>query len=100
MPGHDPADRSARPGSAAGAEPPEYRAARLRRALAEDPRTAELGIQVDVRGSHAYLSGTVASAACKQQLAEVLGEREPGLRVHNDVRVVEAGEPGEAEVLR
>ncbi|WP_019813460.1 BON domain-containing protein [Saccharomonospora saliphila] len=81
-------------------EAPEYRAARLRRTLAEDTRTAELGIQVSVRGEHVYLSGSVASAACKESLDTVLLEREPALAVHNDVRVVEAGEPGDPEVLR
>ncbi|EHY87182.1 BON domain-containing protein [Saccharomonospora azurea] len=78
---------------------PEYTAARLRRALAEDPRTAELGIQVDVRGEHVYLSGTVSSQPCKEHLVAVLHEREPQLRLHNDVRVVEATEPDDTEVL-
>lgn len=81
-------------------EAPEYRAARLRRALAEDTRTAELGIQVSVRGEHVYLSGSVSSAECRHHLDTVLHERDPSLNVHNDVRVVEAGEPGEPEVLR
>ena len=31
-------------------EQPQYLVARLRRALAEDPRTAELGVQVTIRG--------------------------------------------------
>ncbi|EID52435.1 BON domain-containing protein [Saccharomonospora xinjiangensis] len=79
---------------------PEYTAARLRRALAEDERTAELGIQVDVRGEHVYLSGVVSSQTCKERLDAVLRDREPDLHLHNDVRVVEATEPGEAEVLR
>ena len=81
-------------------EAPEYRAARLRRALAEDPRTAELGVQVDVRGEHAYLSGTVSSQEYKDQLDKVLHEQKPHLRVHNDVRVVEVAEPPDSEVLR
>ncbi|PXY19042.1 BON domain-containing protein [Prauserella muralis] len=81
-------------------EAPEYLAARLRRVIAEDSRTAELGIQVSVRGEHVYLSGSVSSQQCKEELDAVLHEREPELRLHNDVRVVEAGEPGEPEVLR
>lgn len=81
-------------------EAPEYVAARLHRALAEDARTAELGIQVTVRGDDVYLSGSVSSAGCKDELGRLLREREPSLRIHNDVRVVEAGEPGEPEVLR
>ncbi|MFF5992708.1 BON domain-containing protein [Prauserella flavalba] len=81
-------------------EAPEYVAARIRRALAEDPRTAELGIQVIVKGAHVYLCGTVASQQCKEELNRVAQEREPTLTVHNDVDVVEAGEPGAPEVLR
>lgn len=82
-----------------GPRQPEYTAARLRRALAEDERTAELGIQVDVRGEHVYLTGAVSSQRCKERLDAVLHERAPKLRLHNDVRVVEATEPGDAEVL-
>ncbi|PXY23523.1 phospholipid-binding protein [Prauserella sp. PE36] len=81
-------------------EAPEYVAARIRRALAEDPRTAELGIQVTVKGEHVYLCGSVASQHCKEELDRVAHEKEPTLTVHNDVDVVEAGEPGEPEVLR
>lgn len=81
-------------------EAPEYRAARLHRALAEDDRTAELGIRVRVRGAEVWLSGSVSSARCRGHLDTVLRELDPALTVHNDVRVVEAGEPGEPEVLR
>ncbi|EHR60958.1 BON domain-containing protein [Saccharomonospora cyanea] len=91
MSGHDPGE---------GHRHPEYLAARLRRALAEDERTAELGIQVDVRGDHVYLTGTVSSQTCKESLDAVLVEQEPELRLHNDVRVVEATAPDDAEVLR
>lgn len=84
----------------AESQAPQYRAARLRSALAQDPRTAELGIQVTVRGDHVFLSGAVASAQRKEELDHVLHESEPRLNVHNDVRVVEVGEPGEAEELR
>lgn len=81
-------------------EAPQYRAARLRTALAQDPRTAELGVQVTVRGEHVYLSGTVPSARRKEELDHVLHERAPAVTVHNDVRIVEVGEPAEAEELR
>ncbi|PRX45951.1 BON domain-containing protein [Prauserella shujinwangii] len=84
----------------AESEAPEYRAARLHRALAEDPRTSELGVQVSVDGDDIRLTGTVSSESCKEELGQVLHEWEPGATVHNDVRVVEADEPGEAEVIR
>lgn len=81
-------------------EPPQYRAARLHRALAEDARTAELGVRVTVRGEHIYLTGTVSSPGRRDELNEVLHEKDPAATVHNEVRVVESGEPGEPEVLR
>lgn len=81
-------------------EPPQYRAARLHRALAEDARTAELGVLVTVRGADVYVTGTVSSPGHRDELDEVLQEREPAARVHNEVRVVESGEPGDPEVLR
>ncbi|NIJ11818.1 hypothetical protein FHU38_002162 [Saccharomonospora amisosensis] len=81
-------------------EPPQYRAARLHRVLAEDARTAELGVQVTVRGEDVYLTGTVSSPGRRDELDKVLRELEPEAKLHNDVRVVESGEPGEPEVLR
>lgn len=81
-------------------EAPEYRAARLRHALAEDARTGELGLQVDIRGQHVYISGTVSSQEYKDHLDTVLHEQEPRLQLHNDVHVVEVTEPPDSEVLR
>lgn len=80
-------------------EAPEYLAARLSRAIAEDNRTGELGIQITIRGEHVYLNGSVSSHHYKTELDRVLHEHEPLLTVHNDVSVVEADEPGEPEVL-
>ncbi|GAA5113924.1 BON domain-containing protein [Haloechinothrix salitolerans] len=76
---------------------PHDRAARLRRALAEDPRTSELGVAISVRGDRVRLTGTVASAARKTEVDVVAQEAEPGLHVTNDITVVSAAEPGEAE---
>ncbi len=86
--------------SRGGNDPIEYRVARLHRILAEDPRTAELGVTVTVRGEHVYLSGTVASTQCKQTLSRVLEETDPGTSAYNEVRVVEVGEPAEREELQ
>ncbi|TWP53383.1 BON domain-containing protein [Lentzea tibetensis] len=78
----------------------QYLAAHLRRAVAEDPRTAELGVRVTVRGDHVLLSGDVACEQRRAALEEVLGEVAPELHVMNDVRVVPAGEPMGEEELR
>ncbi|WP_158895268.1 BON domain-containing protein [Amycolatopsis anabasis] len=80
--------------------PPQYRAADLSRILAEDARTAELGIRVDVRGGHVHLSGEVATVQRREELERVLAEHAPELRIHNDVRVSAAGEPDGREELR
>lgn len=80
--------------------PAQYVAARLRRMLAEDPRTAEQGVRVTVRGQQVMVSGDVASPERRQQLELVLREAVPNMVVHNDVRVVRAGEPTDREELR
>lgn len=86
--------RTAGPGPA-----PQYAAARLHRALAEDPRTAELGVRVSVRGDTVFLAGQVASRQRREALDTVVAEHAPDLDVRNDVRVVPAGEPGQSEEL-
>jgi osmotically-inducible protein OsmY len=80
-------------------EPPQYLVQRLRRAIAEDPRTAEMGVQVRVRGEAVFLSGEVASLERCHQLATVVHEVAPELTVHNDVHVVAASEPVGREEL-
>lgn len=76
---------------------PHDRAARLHRALAEDTRTSELGVTVSVRGDRVRLTGTVASAERKADVGVVAQEAEPSLHITNDISVVSAAEPGEAE---
>ncbi|SFQ31266.1 hypothetical protein SAMN05421810_10661 [Amycolatopsis arida] len=79
---------------------PQYSVAHVRRALAEDERTAELGVRVNIRGNAVHLSGEVATEQRKAELDHVLAEVAPELRVHNDVRIVGAGEPTRREELR
>ncbi|MCP2258768.1 BON domain [Streptoalloteichus tenebrarius] len=78
---------------------PQYAAARLTQALASDPRTAELGVRVQLRGEHVYLVGEVASEERRRHLTEVVHELAPELTVHNEVGVVECREPSTAEEL-
>lgn len=100
-------------------EPPQYLVQRLRRALAEDPRTAEMGVQVKIRGTVVFLTGEVATEQRCEQLAEVVAETVagsrpgsrpgsgpgfgpdsgPGFTVHNDVHVVPARVPDSREEL-
>ncbi|WP_155340385.1 BON domain-containing protein [Acrocarpospora corrugata] len=80
-------------------DPPQYVAARIQRAIAEDERTNELGIKVDIRGDQLFLRGQVCEDDQRDRVAEVAAETAPGLVVHNEVTCVEVGEPGEQEVL-
>jgi osmotically-inducible protein OsmY len=81
-------------------ESPQYRVAHVRRALAEDPRTAEMGVRVNVRGDHVHLSGEVATEERRGTLEQVLAEVVPDCAVHNDVRVSDTREPARREELR
>jgi hypothetical protein len=78
----------------------QYLSARLRRAIAEDPRTTELGVRVTVRGDHVLLSGDVACEDRRAELEAVVHEVAPDLQVLDDVRVVSVAEPEGSEDLR
>jgi len=80
--------------------PPQYLVARLRSLLAEDPRTAEQGVRVTVRGEHLVVSGDVATERRRAEVSEVLSEAAPDMVIHNDIRVVCADEPTRREELR
>lgn len=73
--------------------------ARLRRALAEDQRTAELGIHVTIRGEVVVLGGEVSSEERKRQLETVVREQLPQARIHNDVYVAHPSAPTDTEAL-
>lgn len=79
---------------------PQYDVAALRRALAEDPRTAEMGVHVRIRGDQLFLSGEVACEHRRDAVAEVAAEHADGLVLHNEVRVVRTDPPTEREDLR
>jgi hypothetical protein len=80
--------------------PPQYLVAHLRTALAEDPRTAEQGVRVTVRGEHIMVSGDVATEQRRSEVSEVISQYAPGIVIHNDIRVVCADEPTRREELR
>lgn len=78
----------------------QYLSARLRRAIAEDPRTTELGVRVTVRGDHVLLSGEVVCEDRRAELEAVIHEVAPQLQVLDDVRVANVSEPVGQEELR
>jgi hypothetical protein len=90
-------------GSAAGDPPgevlPQYLEANLRRALAEDPRTAELAVQVSIRGDTVVLCGEVGSAEHRRQLANLAHQQVPKLHLQNDIRVTSTAAPTDHERL-
>ncbi|MEU1982878.1 BON domain-containing protein [Nocardia sp. NPDC019395] len=79
--------------------PPEYLAAELHRALAEDPRTAEQGVRVRIRGGVVVLDGEVGTTQRRQLLADVVHDIAPELPIHNDVHVTATARPGDSEDL-
>lgn len=76
----------------------EYRIAGLQRRLAEDG-TAELGIRVEARNGLVLVHGTVPSAACRDELLEVIAAELDGLPVRTDIVAAEAAAPDHPEVL-
>ena len=80
-------------------EAPQYVAARVQQALAEDARTNELGIRVDVRGDQLFLRGQVSGAEQRDRLGEVAHEVAPELHLHNEIRVTDMSAPGVDENL-
>ncbi len=80
-------------------EPLQYAVAHLRRALAEDERTYELGIHVTIRGETIVLDGEVESDERRQLIETVVRETLPQLAVHNDVRVARITAPDQHETL-
>jgi osmotically-inducible protein OsmY len=68
-------------------ERPQYKVGRLRRALAEDPRTNELGIGVRVRDRDVHLTGEVACEERRRAVVEVARENLPGHEVYDELTV-------------
>lgn len=80
-------------------EAPQYVAARVKSALAEDERISELGILVDIRGEQLFLRGQVADARRRALIADVAEEAAPGLTVRNEITVLDIRDPCEEEKL-
>lgn len=80
--------------------PPQYTVARITRALAEDPRTGELGVEVTVHGEMVFLRGEVTCPARRAEVLAVVAEHDGGLAVRDELRVADVREPIEHEELR
>jgi hypothetical protein len=84
-------------GPAGPDDTPAYQAARIERALAEDPRTHELGVRVEVESGLVYLRGEVAGGQRRSLVAEVARDTAPELPVRNEVSVTEVLPPAAPE---
>ncbi|GAA3903041.1 BON domain-containing protein [Streptomyces gulbargensis] len=76
----------------------EYRIARLRERLAGDD-VAELGVQVEQRGTSVLLTGTVPTASRRDEILRLAREELAGLTVRADLVVACADAPDRWEEL-
>lgn len=68
-----------------------YLAKSIEEAIGGDDRTAELGVQVEVRAGHVFLRGTVATPHRKDAVAAVAADRAPDLEIVNNIAVSDPG---------
>ena len=76
---------------------PEYMVARIQDALATDPRTGELELDVRIAGGRVFLVGAVATAERRQAVERVVRDVVPDLDVVNQLSVTEGQQPGPSE---
>lgn len=86
------------PGAGQSPPPTEYRIARLQRRLAEGG-AAELGVRAESRGDLVLVHGTVPTAACRDELLEVVAAELAGLPVRTDIVLADDTAPDHPEVL-
>ncbi len=78
-------------------QPPEYLVARIQEALAMDPRTGELELDVRIAGGRVFLAGAVATAERREAVERVVGEVCPDFQVVTQLSVTENQPPGPSE---
>ena len=77
--------------------PPEYLVGHIEDALARDPRVNEQGIHVGLTETTVVVTGTVTSAAHKQNIPGVVSELLPDHRVDDRTTVADYEEDGGVE---
>jgi osmotically-inducible protein OsmY len=81
-------------------EPSRHLVAKIREALAEDPRTHVLDVQVMVSSGKVFLMGSVACDERRSAVIEVTRELLPeGFQVVNELWIETLSEPTEPERL-
>jgi osmotically-inducible protein OsmY len=71
--------------------------AKVREALAEDPRLGEVEVAVRADGDRIVITGTVATPARREAISRVVADLLPGATVDNRTSVPPLAEPEEAE---
>ncbi len=77
-----------------------YAVAHLREALAEDPRTNELDIVIQLEGDTLLLRGEVAAPERRVAVEAVARELFPECRIENQLRMISLGDPQGAEEVK
>ena len=88
-----------------GASPPQDLVGHVEDALARDPRVNEQGLHAELTGSGTeeqavVVTGTVTSAAHKQNIAAVVSELLPDHRVEDRTALADCAEDGDIEEVR
>ena len=78
---------------------PEYLIGRIQKALATDPRTGELELDVRLAAGRIFLSGAVATSERSLAVEEVVREVAPEREVVNELSVSGEAGPGGGERL-
>lgn len=76
-----------------------YVVSHVRAALAADPEVGSLDIVVDVTGDTIYISGVIDCESKRQAAGQAAARAAPGLRVVNDLKVLQLTPVEPAEVL-
>ena len=82
-----------------GEDPDEYVIQRLHEAVAEDERSGELNLDIQIANRELFLRGVVPNDARRQAITQVVKEILPDDVVHNDLEVENLTEPGPPERL-
>lgn len=83
---------------ATGSDEAEYRLAHLRDRLADD-EVGELGLRIELHGSHVTVRGTVPSEERRAAVGRIVAEVMDGLKVHTDIVLADDRPPTWAEDL-
>ena len=80
-------------------EAPQYVVARVQEALAQDPRVAELHVDVAVAGSGIFVTGEVPTSERHDAISEILHSGFPDFDHHNHTTVEQVAAPQRREEI-